>query len=372
MTQKSQSNMKNNFISSIWDFKQVSLDETNYLTHDFLRWYGKLIPQLVSRLIKMYSKENDLVLANFAGSGTVLLESHILHRNSIGIDSSPLSILLCKVKTTPYKPDTNEFIDSLGQYLKKNKNKKFSMDETDKKWYDEKIFNELMLIREKINSIKDEKDKNYYLLALASITRKISRIDSRCINHIVVDKNKPVLSPFDEFNKKIEEMNLSMQELIKVANGAKIFINRGDARNLVEVKSESIDLIISHPPYLGCINYSNIFKLANKIIDFDYEEIKQNDISTNSLNKYMENMKKVFDEMFRVLKKKKYACVIIGDNRVNGNLIPTFSYFINYATEKGLKLKDIFIWLMNQKAGMSIKRHGNHIDHNYILIFQKP
>ena len=75
--------------------------------------------------------------------------------------------------------------------------------------------------------------------------------------------------------------------------------------------------------------------------------------------------------MFRVLKKEKYACVIIGDTRVNGDIIPTFSYFINYANEKGFRLKDIFIWRMNQKAGMSIKRHGNHIDHNYILIFQK-
>lgn len=362
--------MKNDFISSIWDFKQISLNETNYLTHDFLRWYGKLIPQLVSRLIKMYSKENDLVLANFAGSGTVLLESHVLHRNSIGVDSSPLSILLCKVKTTPYKPNTIKFIDSLNQHLKENK--KFSMDETDKKWYDEKTFNKLMLIREKINLIKDERDRNYYLLALASITRKVSRIDSRCINHIVVDKNKPILNPFEEFSNKIEEMNLSMQDLIKIANGTKISINRGDSRDLNNIKPESIDLIISHPPYLGCINYSNIFKLANKIIDFDYDNVKQNDISTNSLNKYMEDMKKVFDEMFRVLKKNKYACVIIGDNRVNGDLTPTFSYFINYANERGFKLRDIFIWLMNQKAGMSIKRHGNHIDHNYILIFQKP
>lgn len=364
--------MKNDFISSIWDFKQVSLNETNYLTHDFLRWYGKLIPQLVARMIKLYSKEGDLILANFAGSGTVLLESHVLHRNSIGVDSSPLSILLCKVKTTPYNPNISKFLDLLSQYLKENKNKKFAMDETDKKWYEEEVFNELMLIKKKINTIKDERDRNYYLLALAAITRKISRIDSRCINHIVVDKNKPLFNPFEEFSKKIEEMNLSMQELIKVANGAKISINRGDARDLNDIKSNSVDLIISHPPYLGCINYSNIFKLANKIIDFDYDNVKQNDISTNSLSRYMGDMKKVFDEMFRVLKNDKYACVIIGDNRVDGDLIPTFSYFINYANEKGFKLKDIFIWLMNQKAGMSIKRHGNHIDHNYILIFQKP
>lgn len=364
--------MKNNFISSIWNFKNLSSEETNYITHDFLRWYGKLIPQLVFRLIKLYSQEGELVLANFAGSGTVLLESNILKRNSIGFDSSPLSILLCKVKTRPYKPNSKKLLSELKDYIEKSKNKSFDMDEIDKKWYDKKVFNSLMLIREKIEKLTEEKDKNYFLLALASITRKISRIDSRCVNHIVVDKNKPILNVYEKFVKKVNEMDKSMNEYIKISNGNKINIERGDARSLIKLKESSIDLIISHPPYLGCINYSNIFKLANKLIGYKYDDVKKEDISTTSLSKYMMDMKKVFDEMFRVLKSGKYACVVIGDNRVNGDLIPTFSYFINYALEKGFKLKDIFIWLMNKKAGMNVKRRGNHIDHNYILIFQKP
>ena len=119
--------MKNNFISSIWDFKDVKLRETNYAAHDFLRWYGKLIPQLVSKLIKLYSNENDLVLANFGGSGTVLLESNILKRDSIGFDSSPLSILLCNVKTTPHKPNSKQFLGELETYVQKNKNKTFEI-----------------------------------------------------------------------------------------------------------------------------------------------------------------------------------------------------------------------------------------------------
>ena len=48
----------------------------------------------------------------------------------------------------------------------------------------------------------------------------------------------------------------------------------------------------------------------------------------------MDDIGKVFDEMFRVLKSGKYACVIIGDNRLNGDLIPSFSYFIQYSCER--------------------------------------
>jgi adenine specific DNA methylase Mod len=98
--------MTNKFISSVWNFRELKSSETGYVTHDFLRWYGKLVPQLARKLITMYSEEGDLVLANFAGSGTVLVEANLLKRNTIGIDASPLSILLCQVKTTPYLPNT--------------------------------------------------------------------------------------------------------------------------------------------------------------------------------------------------------------------------------------------------------------------------
>jgi len=363
--------MKNEFISSVWDFRQTTLDEPKLKIHNIYRWYGKLVPHLVSRLIKLYSKKDDLVLANFAGCGTVLVEANILNRKSIGIDSNPLAVLISKVKTTPYIPNTENFLRELQEFIKE-KEQKYPMDNDDRKWFDEKVFQDLMKIRYKIKNIKNEKDKNYYLLALAGIVRRVSRVDSRCVNHIVVDKGKPVLDVFTEFKNKIKEMNECMREYLKFNPPSKANVYTGDARDLKNIDDDSIDLIISHPPYLGCIHYSNIVKLSNKILGYSYDEVKKNDISTNSLQKYIKDMEKVFNEMKRVLKPKKYACVIIGDNRHNGYIVPTFSYFIDYAQEIGFKLKDIFIWVMSQKAGMNVKRRGNYIDHNYILVFHKP
>ena len=84
-------------------------------------------------------------------------------------------------------------------------------------------------------------------------------------------------------------------------------------------------------------------------------------------------MQQVFDEMSRVLKPKKYMAVIIGDNRKDGNIQPTFASFIQDATNRlELELKDIFVWVTKGKAGMNVTRRGNYIDHNYILIFKKP
>ena len=223
--------MKNNFISSIWNFSDISIRETNYATHDFLRWYGKLIPQLVSRLIKLYSKEGDLVLANFSGSGTVLLESNILKRDSIGIDSNPLSVLLSTVKTRPHIPDSRILLETIEKIINSKNRKKYAMTPEDYKWFYENSFQDLMAIHEAISKVKLQHDKDYFLLALASIIKKSSKVDARCVNHIVADKNKIRVDIFNEFSKKLVSMADSMLEYKNITNGNKINIQRGDARN---------------------------------------------------------------------------------------------------------------------------------------------
>ena len=174
------------------------------------------------------------------------------------------------------------------------------------------------------------------------------------------------------FKDKLEEMSLVLKiTKWKIKKATDIKVIHGDARKL-PLKDNSINLVISHPPYLGNVDYTNINQLENYILGYDYQSIRDTDLSTNNLGKYLKNIYIVMEEMNRVVKKGGRICLIIGDNRKDGEIIPTFSYFIQYAKNTlGLKLEDIFIWVLSQKAGMNIKRHGNHIDHNYVLVFQK-
>lgn len=72
------------------------------------------------------------------------------------------------------------------------------------------------------------------------------------------------------------------------ANG-KVYIRKGDARNLDFLSDESIDLICTHPPYADIIKYSE-----------DIEE----DLSHLKVKDFLEEMKNVAAESYRVLKKK--------------------------------------------------------------------
>ncbi|WP_264808821.1 site-specific DNA-methyltransferase, partial [Acetobacter orleanensis] len=71
------------------------------LTHDIHKYPAMFIPEVVEKIINLYTEAGDTVLDIFSGSGTTLLESMILGRKSIGIELNPLAFLISKVKTTP-------------------------------------------------------------------------------------------------------------------------------------------------------------------------------------------------------------------------------------------------------------------------------
>ncbi len=363
--------MNNKFISSVWDFPDVGSTESGYLTHDFLRWYGKLIPQLVSKLLDLYSEENDTVLANFSGSGTVALEAHLANRNAIGIDANPLALLLSRVKSSPAKINADELIEFLDKNMPERTSREYSEDAFLQKWFSPEAYDSLDKYFQACQKIEDVKLRETTTLAIAAIVKKVSKVDARCVNHIVVDKNKKIYDVKSTLYEKLKDISTDVDSLIDKKSKATVTIKAGDARKL-DLESNSVDLIISHPPYLGAIDYTNIMQLENVILGNDNKEIDGKDISTTSMKNYLLSMQLVFDEMERVLKHGKHMAIIIGDNRKDGNIQPTFAYFIHDATNRlGLELRDIFVWITKGKAGMNVARRGNFIDHNYILIFKK-
>lgn len=80
--------------STVWSFPERG----NWATHDS-KYRGNWSPYIPRNLILRYSSENDLVLDQFAGGGTTLVEAKLLNRNIIGVDINPTSIERCISKT---------------------------------------------------------------------------------------------------------------------------------------------------------------------------------------------------------------------------------------------------------------------------------
>ena len=67
--------------TTIWSFP----DRGSWATHKG-DYRGNWSPHIPKNLILKYTKQNDLILDCFAGSGTTLIEAKLLNRNAIGVD----------------------------------------------------------------------------------------------------------------------------------------------------------------------------------------------------------------------------------------------------------------------------------------------
>ena len=90
--------------TSIWSFKERG----TWATHKG-DYRGNCPPQVPRNLILKYTKENDIVLDPFCGSGTTMVECKLLNRKGIGIDVNENALKLARSRLqfnykTVYEP----------------------------------------------------------------------------------------------------------------------------------------------------------------------------------------------------------------------------------------------------------------------------
>ncbi|MFH1352099.1 MAG: DNA methyltransferase [bacterium] len=165
-------------------------------------------------------------------------------------------------------------------------------------------------------------------------------------------------------------------EIVKIARRAMHFkrpynvaktkysIRVGDSRKIAGIKDESIDLIITHPPYADIIKYSD------KKIEGDLSNI-------HNIDMFCLEMKKVAAECYRVLKQKKYCGILIGDTRRQKYYQPMAYGVMQAFIDSGFKLKeDIIKHQWNCKTTpywMKMSKIYNFllIMHEHLFIFEK-
>ena len=157
--------------------------------------------------------------------------------------------------------------------------------------------------------------------------------------------------------------------ILKMA-GAEIII--GDSRKMVEVDDESIDLVVTSPPYWHIKDYDVDGQIGYR----------------QSLHEYLKSLYVVWSECFRVLKGGTRLCINIGDQFLRSiiygryKIAPLHSEFIVQCEKIGFDYMGSIIWqkktTMNTTGGASVM--GSYlyppnglieIDYEFILIFKK-
>ncbi|MGI5839763.1 MAG: TRM11 family SAM-dependent methyltransferase [bacterium] len=221
-------------MNTVWSFPQRG----DWATHD-AKFRGNWSPYIPRNVILRYSQVGDMILDQFAGGGTTLVEAKLLNRNIIGVDVNDTALDRC---------------------------------------------------REKCDFERD--------------------------------------------------------------NCGQVAIKRGDARKLDFISDSSIDLICTHPPYANIIQYS--------------EDIPE-DLSRCNVKAFLNEMRPVAAESYRVLKEGKFCVVLMGDTRKKGHVVPMSFEVMKIFEEAGFKTKEIII-----KEQHNCKATGywktNSVKYNFLLL----
>jgi len=231
-------------MNTVWSFPKRG----KWATHD-AKYRGNWSPYIPRNLLLRFSQDGDLVLDQFAGGGTTLVEAKLLNRNIIGVDINTSAIERCKEKTA-----------------------------------------------------------------------------------------------------------------FEWTGNSKVTIVQGDARNLDFIPDNNIDFICTHPPYANIIKYS---------------ESNPDDLSQFKVPLYLEEIKKVAVECYRILKKDKFCAILMGDTRKKGHVTPMSFDVMKIFESSGFKTKEIIIKVQHncRATGFwktnSIKYNFLLLAHEYLFIFRK-
>lgn len=161
----------------------------------------------------------------------------------------------------------------------------------------------------------------------------------------------------------MNRLDFKVQPLYEDGNEPHIRVYIGDARRLDLIEDETVDLIATHPPYCGIIPYSK-----SKV---------PGDLSSLKLEDFMNEIGKVANECFRILKSNKYCAILIGDTRKHRHYVPIHIGVLNKFLEAGFILKEDIIKLQHKTMTTREKWRGHDYDfykiaHEHLYIFRKP
>ena len=368
-----------------WDYRG---EKTKSYTHGIHTYPAMFIPQVGRRLLETYSKEGDAICDIFCGSGSALVESRLIGRNAYGIDLNPLAIFLAKAKTTPINPQklTKEYLALLNRIekIKDNEIQRPDFKNIDF-WFKDKVIVKLAKLKKAIREIKDETVQNFLMVAFSETVRYSSNTKTGEFKLVRVKGEK--LEKHDPdvigiFRKHAEKNIAGMTEFYKDAkkdSWTKIIY--GDSSKDNGIKANSIDCIVTSPPYgdsRTTVAYGQFSRLSAQWIDVfedpndasgvdndllggratkdlahtlssDYlkeslEKIaKQDEARAKDVLSFNLGLNECLMQAHRILKPGKYFCLVVGNRLVKQVRIPTDFIIAELAEKIGFTCEDIIV-----------------------------
>jgi SAM-dependent methyltransferase len=335
------------------------------------------------------SNKSLRVLDPMAGSGTVLAVARSKGHKAFGVDLDPLAVLLAGVWTRTIDPEevTDKATEVLGRAKARMKNLTPgqaypSNSDTETReflryWFDEYARQQLAALASSIALVRDQptRDALWCGFSRLIITKQAGASLAMDLSHSRPHKkfDRAPLKPFRKFESAVQIVVSNCPQRGDERVGPVTVVKRGDARTL-DVENDSIDLVLTSPPYLNAIDYMRCSKFTLFWMGYTASEVRQiraDSVGTEArrqealdadwikslikqlrltpalssrnhalLATYAWDMSRAMSEVSRVLRKGGRAVYVVGDSSSKGTFIRNSKIVTAVAERHGLKFLD--------------------------------
>lgn len=387
-----------------WDFSDFI--STKYpLDMNSIPWYpATFISPIPKLLVASLSKQGDVVLDPFGGKGTTAIETALQNRIPLYNDLNPFASETVSglFAVLEYVLNGENGLENVRERILKNLPEESMIDDVIckhdinpevKDWFHEKTILTLLAIVETLK--RNGENKREFLIGKLAFSSMLKSASSQQGHFTYVTDNckpthmreKDALSLYCD---KIEQIFMAAREFIiqyklaypeadlrDVLNKRQIVT--GNAKNMSWISDESVDLVITSPPYLCSQDYIKTMRLMNLFFENKAAfktDVKQ-EIGARSARqgkseivvpKFYSDMRVVFTNIKRVLKKNSYFCLVIGQ----GKSKITSEYDIISDLIEIIKNEYDFklIFRQERQIGSRVIKVGG-VDKESVLIFEK-
>lgn len=341
-----------------WEFTR---EDTSYLGHDLHPYPAKFIPQIPANLIVALSLRGEKIWDPFGGSGTTALEALLLGRNAISTDANPIATLITKAKCTALSPEqrselsllvdrmrTLERTPEVGKILSRigdRASNRVPPIPNLLEWFSESSVEELSYIREEINALADQSSRTFALVAFSSIVLSASYQDAETR----YARRPRTLAPgrvLGLYARALENSLRTHEHLESLLGYRKALVETADIRTVDQrhlIEQESIDLIVTSPPYANSTDYHLYHRFRLFWLGYDPRELARCEIGSHLRHQregqgydlYEKEMSEALGKMWRCLRPGRYAALVLGDSVFEGKTISTSNTVTRIAQELG-------------------------------------
>lgn len=328
-----------------------------------IHWHPcRFVSQIPAAFIGVLTSKGHTVLDPFLGSGTTIVEAQRLQRRGIGIEINPVAARVAEAKTLPLEaPKVKRLVDQIRAKAK------YALSINDigtngslvpesvqlEKWYNEKVQKELTQLRAYVSRTKDEEriiSEAIFSSILLRVCREIRHWGYVCDNSTPKgDYGKDVIKEFDRDLLDLVSAYEERDRYIDAGNDDKVPLRDkiidasiicGDSRNVADlVQSDSVDLVVTSPPYFGVADYVKAQRLSFEWDAINIEPYRVKEIGARSkrhrkqaLEQYLADLESAFSGLRQTLKEGAPCIVVFGES---SSRAPTFEAFMERMQKVG-------------------------------------